>query len=190
MRNNLKYGLLLIGLIALMGAVRNSSTTFTVDKSKVMFYSDAPIEKITGVSENKLVGSLFLADSGKFNFKFDLRTLKTGIDMRDEHMNENYLETDKYPYAAYEGKITSTFNYEKKTLQRVKSAGKFSLHGVTKDMEILVNMEPLEDGTIKINSVWFLNLSEYKIKIPTPIIGKLSEKIEMKIVDTIFKPIN
>jgi polyisoprenoid-binding protein YceI len=72
--------------------------------NNVEFTSDAPIEVMHGKT-SKITGDITLDDSFKFDAKHpfnillsvDLASIDTGIDLRNEHMRDNFLETGKYP---------------------------------------------------------------------------------------------
>ena len=66
-----------------------------------------------------------------------------------EHFNENYIESDKYPKSDFKGAIVNSadINFKKNGTYDAKAKGKLTIHGVTKDIEadgkIIVNEERL-----------------------------------------------
>lgn len=104
--------------------------------------------KIVGVDETKkgLTGNIErVKDDFKGEAVFDLRTLDTGISLRNKHMKEKYLKTDKYPNA----KLTFPDR-------------KLTLHGVVKQ----INPEIKVIGG-KVEAKFQINLADYKIDIPS-----------------------
>ena len=83
-----------------------------VDKSAenmVKFISDAPIEDFEGVTSS-IDGYLFwegddLLNQSELYFEVDLNTVDTGIGLRNRHMRENYLHTDKFPKTHFTAKL-------------------------------------------------------------------------------------
>lgn len=124
---------------------------------------------------NGLSGTISFRDS-TFSLSFSLNQLKTGIKLRDIHMYEDYLETDRYPTATFVG----TFRAGKKPGEII-AKGKFTLHGVTRDQVIA--------GTISggvLTAYWDLRLSDFKIETPEKfLIGKVSDILKMS---AIIKP--
>jgi hypothetical protein len=72
------------------------------------------------------------------NFLFDLSSLDTGMNLRNEHMKKKYLEVDKFP----EAKLTITkldlpkdFNIDHCEIDKAKFEGNLLLHGVEKPIK-------------------------------------------------------
>jgi hypothetical protein len=131
-----------------------SSPVFAVDLSKCE--QDIKFEatgnpsalKIVGVDESKkgLSGNVErVKDDFKGEAIFDLKTLDTGISLRNKHMKEKYLKTDKYP--------TAKLSFPDR---------KLTLHGVTKE----INPELHVLGG-KVEAKFKINLADYKIDIPS-----------------------
>ena len=106
-----------------------------------------------------------------------------------QHFNENYVESDKYPRSEFKGTIinNSEINYTKDGTYTAKVRGKLTLHGVTNDVETT--------GTIKVNggeidalSGFNVLLSDYRIKIPSIVKDKVSNSIKI-MVDCSLEPL-
>ena len=105
-----------------------------------------------------------------------------------EHFNENYVESNKYPKADFKGSIVnnSAVNYAKDGTYNVTVKGKLTIHGVTKDVQ--------SPGTIKVSagkidaaSTFNIQLSDYNISIPSVVKDKVSNTIKIS-VDTKLEP--
>ena len=85
----------------------------------VRFQSKAALEDFDGKTR-KVTGTLVvdpddLGDSLQVQVEVDLASLDTGISLRNKHMRENHLETEKYPSAVFRGgKIRPLANGEDK----------------------------------------------------------------------------
>lgn len=161
-----------------------SAQEFQVDKSKsnsVKFISNAPIENFEGVT-NQIDGYLYLVSfddltKNQLYFEVDLNTLDTGIGLRNRHMRENYLETDKYQFTYFEGKIDS-IKLLSENKYEVLVSGKMSIHGVTKDISL--NGTIIKDEkNIQIESNFSVALSDYKIEIPKLMFMKIDENMKL-----------
>ena len=102
--------------------------SYYTEKGKVQFESEATMESFTGTSES-LVGKVNLADKS-LDFYLDLATLTTGVGLRDEHMRENHLETEKFPFAEFFGTLEDDFDPQGTEQQEVTAKGVFKIHGV------------------------------------------------------------
>lgn len=118
---------------------------------------------------NGLSGVISFTDS-TFTLSFDLNKLKTGIKLRDIHMYEDYLETDRFPSATFAGKFRSG-----KRQGELIAKGTFTLHGVSKEQVVIGLMS---NGIL--TAFWDLRLSDYKIDTPEKfLIGKVSDILKM-----------
>lgn len=144
----------------------------------VEFQSEARDETVVGKC-NYLQGKVSL-DENILDFYVDLTTLKTGIDLRDEHMRENYLETHKYPYAEFYGKMVDKFDPDKDEKQEVTAKGEFTVHGVTREITVDGTIMPTKEG-IRLEAKWDLKLDDYNIPIPEVLHYRLSNDLDVRI---------
>lgn len=96
-------------------------------------------------------------------FTFDLRSLKTGIDLRDEHMKNKYLEVSKFPNTKLV--ISSVAFKESDLIKDIKKdfSGYLTLHGVTKEIFGTVDY----NGTLKkLFAKFKVELSDFAIAVP------------------------
>jgi len=168
---------LLVIAIVLVSSSRLIAQTFSADQGKVEFISKTSIETFTGTS-NELKGLLDL-ETKKLDFYIDLNTLRTGINLRDEHMRESYLETKKYPFAEFTG-ILNGYNQARKDTQSVIAVGTFSLHGVTTTRTIQGRIFVSSDH-IYVEANWEVMLTDHKITIPKVLFLKLADRQEVRI---------
>ena len=117
--------------------------------------------RIKGES-NKLASKLKLVNNMiEGELTFDLDTLNTGLDLRDEHMKENYLQTKlgNNRYATL--KITNV-----KVGDDLKFKALLSLHGVEKEVEVEASIDK-SGKELEVDANFEVKLSEYKIDIPS-----------------------
>lgn len=154
----------------------------TVEKSKVVFFSDAAIEDIT--AENRKVAGLFNQDNGEIVFSIPISAFKFAKALMQEHFNEKYMESDKFPKATFQGKIEG---YDKgSNSQSAKAVGKMTIHGVTKEVEIPGTITR-QGNKLQMNSKFMVKLADYNITIPQLLWQNIAEQVEVT-VDITFKP--
>ncbi len=141
-------------------------------EGKITFNSEAPLERIEAV--NNSVTSIIDLESGQLEFAVLIKAFQFEKALMQEHFNENYMESSKYPKATFRGAIQD-FDRSALTAEGehpVSVAGDMTIHGVTKAVSaegrLIVRGE-----TIEAFSTFELNVPEYDIKIP----GLMSEKI-------------
>lgn len=147
---------LLLATPALAGVERTgaASATFT-GKGPAGFKLEGTTTELTVKDDGKQVV-----------FTLPLATLKTGIDLRDKHMREKYLETDKYPNAELAVDWSTIKLPAKGETSTQTVPGKMSLHGKTHDVSVTYTVKNTGDvyetsGTVP------LNLKDYDVNIPS-----------------------
>ncbi|MFT5145006.1 MAG: polyisoprenoid-binding protein YceI [Rhodothermales bacterium] len=170
-----------LGLMFLVTASLASGQSYTSDSGRVEFDSSVPLHSFTGTS-NELVGRIVLADS-TVDFYVDLETLDTGIGKRDKDMRKT-LKTGDFPFAEFFGKLTSPFD-PSGGQQPARVSGRFSIRGVTKDIEVAGTLEPTADGLL-LNAEWELNLNDYEIVPPKLLIMKVDPVQQLRISVTLL----
>lgn len=143
----------------------------------------APGTPYTGKSD-QLKGTLDI-QSGEVDFRIPLKSIKTGKNKRDDHMNEA-LETDKYPEATFKGKITSGFDPQKKEKQNLTLHGDFTIHGVTKNIDIKGTARP-EGEKVNFSAEWTIDITDYDIEPPKVLTVKVNPEHTITVSGTLNK---
>jgi len=99
--------------------------------------------------------------------------------MRD-HFNENYLESKKFPYATFSGRMEGPVDFKTDGQYSVNAVGEFTIHGVTRKVSI-PSIITIMKGVPTIESVFLIKLADYDIAIPKIVFNKIAEEIEVKI---------
>jgi polyisoprenoid-binding protein YceI len=193
--------LLAVSSFAQQTTIKSFYVNDTKKRDVVTFTSKAPLETIIGKTAD-VTGFITVSlddikGSAKARIEVDLASLKTGIDMRDGHMRDNFLETAKYPKAVFE--LTKVDSISQNTLgdqKEVKAilVGNFTVHGVTKAITIPATITYFKEseqtsarasGDLLHVAVNFdLLLGDYGIKRPQMLFMKLDEtqKINIDII--------
>lgn len=151
------------------------------------FESQASVESFKGISRN-LAGQLSIADS-TLDFYLDLNTIATGITLRDRQMRENFLETEKYPFAEFTGKFYNAVDLSSETPQKVFVRGNFTIHGVKKELDVVATITPKGRNSLQATASWPLKLSDYNIEVPSLLFYRLNETLILTVnVDLRRKP--
>lgn len=156
--------------------------SFVADDGYVEFISSAPMLEFTGKSDH-LTGMIDL-DENLVDFYVDLTTLDTGINLRNNHMRDSYLETDDFPFAEFTGSLVTSYNFEKGGKQNVKVAGTFKIHGVEQEMEIDGSLEQIDSG-MDLQASWTVHLEDHDIRRPRVVFYELAQEQEVSISITL-----
>ncbi|MCK6607633.1 MAG: YceI family protein [Flavobacterium sp.] len=102
------------------------------------------------------------------------------VALMEEHFNENYVESDKFPKATFKGKIEN-FDLSKitSTANNYTIKGKLELHGKLKDIVITAKIKKGKDG-IEIVSDFNVNTDDFDIEIPSVVSKKVTKKVNVQ----------
>ena len=153
----------------------NAQERFLTKKGMISFFSKTPIENIE--AENKQVLSIVDVSSGQMAIAILMKSFMFEKALMQEHFNENYVESDKYPKATFKGTI---LDFEKITVSGRATAikGNLTIHGVTKEITIETVMKKTA-GAIEMKGAFFINLSDFDVAIPSIVKNKISQKIKV-----------
>ncbi len=164
--------ILIIGMLSMPVLV--AQQLFVAKSSEVKFFSDAPLEDIEAV--NTASQSLINTSTKEIAVKVPIKSFKFPNALMQEHFNENYMESEKYPQATFKGTINETINFTQPGSYPVTATGKLTIHGVERD-QILRGKLQIEDGKMNLETSFEVLLADYKIKIPEIAFMKIAEKI-------------
>lgn len=155
------------------------SGMFACKNGKILLLSDAPLEIIKAGS-SKLQGILNTADQ-RFAWSIDIKTLYGfNSPLQQEHFNENYLESEKYPKAEYSGKIIEKVDFQTDGVYNVRAKGRFTVHGVTQERIIKTRLD-IKNGRIKAHSEFTVLLADHNISIPRIVYQKIANEVNVTI---------
>ncbi|MCC5936497.1 MAG: YceI family protein [Lunatimonas sp.] len=159
-----------------------NSQVFKTEKGQVEFVSEAPLNKFSGKSS--VLKGLIDFDQNLLDFYLDLNTLKTGIGLRDRHMRENYLETDKFPFAEFTGKLEPVPPLEEGKETAVNAIGKFKIHGIERDLRVTGSVL-LKNNLLTLKTSFQVRLGDHDIEVPKIVFYELAEEQAVHI-DALF----
>lgn len=165
-----------------------SAQKFLTKTGYIRFYSDAPMEKIEAI--NRQVNSVVDVATGDFVFKVLMKSFVFEKALMQEHFNENYVESDKYPNATFVGKVTNLkeVNFGKDGTYPATVEGKLTIKGVTKEVKQTGTFE-VKGGSILGKSKFNLTLSDYNVTIPSAVSKNISNTVEVT-VDVALEKLN
>src|SRR5688572_24968778 len=102
--------------------------------ARINFYSSTPLEDFE--AQNKSAVSVLDAKTGSVQFSALIKGFEFENEEMQEHFNDHYLESDKYPKSEFKGQIlnNASVNYKKAGSYPVQVKGQLTLHGVTKEV--------------------------------------------------------
>ncbi|HEV2480845.1 MAG TPA: YceI family protein, partial [Puia sp.] len=175
----MKYIVLAISLsVALIHPHTAYSQLYSTRAGFIGFYSKTAFEDIK--AENNQVYAII--DAGKQNLAFQL-LLKGFVftkELMQEHFNENYVESDKYPKAAFSGAYTGNVQPGKDGVYQVTVKGNLSLHNVTKPIEVPATIE-VKNGHLLGKTEFKVKPEDFNISIPSVVRDKIDREITVRV---------
>ena len=154
---------------------------------KISFVSDAPMEKIEAM--NTSASTVLDAATGNMEWAVLIQGFKFDKALMQEHFNENYVESHKFPKAEFKGQIVNNgeVNYNKDGTYTATVKGKLTIHGETKDVET-VGTIVVKGGKIDTDASFTVELADYKIEVPKIVKDNISKTISIT-VDCVLDPL-
>jgi polyisoprenoid-binding protein YceI len=142
---------------------------------EITFFSKAPVEDIT--ADNNQVLSIVDASNGKMAISILMKSFMFEKALMQEHFNENYVESDKYPKATFKGEILN-FDAIKDTPTKAEVKGTLTIHGVSKEITIDANFTRKEDA-ILVDGDFIIELDDFNVEIPAISAKNIAKKIKV-----------
>lgn len=173
MKKIIALSCLVLALIA-----KSDAQLFMTRAGFIGFYSKTSLEDIK--AENNQVYAVI--DCGKKNIAFSalLKGFIFKKELMQEHFNENYVESDKYPKTTFNGTFSGDVNFSANGSYPVTAKGNLSLHNVTKPIEVPAIIE-VKDGKIIGTSEFKLKPEDFNITIPSIVRDKIEGQITVHI---------
>ena len=151
---------------------------FISQNAKISFYSKAPMEDIDAHTSSAVTALNF--KTGQVYFKVKNTSFEFKQKLMQEHFNENYMESEKYPYSEFKGSFQEKIDLTKSGKYQIEVKGKLNMHGVTKDYTIPVTIVNT-NGSISASTQFKTALKDHKIEVPTIVFSKIAEEIDVKV---------
>lgn len=145
----------------------------------ISFYSSTPMEDILGESNEAV--TILNAETGEVAFQALMTTFHFKRALMEEHFNENYMESTKFPKAKFSGKIEG-FNKDmlKNPATEVKVTGTLTVHGVDKTITVPVKLGQ-ENGKLIGTTKFKVTPEDYGIAIPSLVRDKIAKQMEVTV---------
>jgi polyisoprenoid-binding protein YceI len=164
-------------LVLVIGNAAFAQKYFTKSGS-VNFFSKTPMENIDAT--NKKATCVIDSKTGQIEIALLMKAFEFEKALMQEHFNENYVESDKYPKATFKGNITNiaSVNFTKDGSYPVDITGKLTMHGVTKDIKTKGSIA-VKNGKINATTEFSVLLTDYYIEIPAVVEDKIQKSIKI-----------
>ena len=165
-------------LVCLLFSSQIFAQQYLSKNGNVSFFSEAPIENIEAV--NKKATVVIDLRTGGFAFQIMIEDFIFPNSLMQEHFNESYMESDKFPNSTFTGVISDISTLDLSKEQSIDVSGNFLLHGINRQMNMTATIS-LKDEKLNISSQFDIVLDDFNIDIPKIMMYKIAEVINVTI---------
>ena len=142
-------------------------------EARLDFDAGSPLEDIEAFTESG--SAVYDANTGKIGVQVLMTSFQFKRALMQEHFNENYVESEKFPKASFKG-LYSEGNV----------SGGLTIHGVTKEIKVPARLNQ-ENGNFVLVTSFDITLPDYDVKIPSAVANKISKKASIQVHATLKK---
>ena len=149
-----------------------------IKSSTISFFSDGLLEDIAAV--NTASQAILNLVDGAFVLRIPITSFEFPNQLMQEHFNENYLESEKFPTATFKGKLDRTFEMGNIANTTFEAQGKLMIHGITQERTLVIDISDEKKG-IKVKGKFDVALEDHDVEIPSLLFQKIAEIVAVDI---------
>ncbi len=168
-----KIALLVLVVLCSFTPIQEKKLTKT---GTIIFEASVPsFEEVKG--KNSAVTCILNTSNGEIAALALMKGFRFKVALMEEHFNENYIESSKFPKATFKGKIED-FDVSKitSTSKDYTIKGKLELHGKSKDITTIAKIKKIEND-IEVKTNFSVNVSDFDIQVPSVVSKKVAKKV-------------
>ena len=176
--------LLILLVLGFVFANTGAQNRYFTKDAKIIFNSSTPLEDI--VAESNQATTLIDIDKNEVAFSVLTTSFKFRRALMEEHFNENYMESSKFPKAKFTGKIISPIDWKSEKPILVDVKGILTMHGVSNEIVLKAQITP---GKSKIlaSAEFMVTPEAFHISIPSAVRDKIAKEVTIKI-NAVYAP--
>ena len=174
--------ILIVICATLLTTVTNAQDKYFTKSGKIYFDATSPKSPENVNAITKTAVCVLDTKTGNLQFSLLMKSFEFERALMQEHFNENYVESNKFPKAEFKGTITnnSSVNYAKDGVYNVKVSGNLTMHGETKMVETSGTVT-VKNGKLIAVAEFAVTLADYKITVPQLVADKVAKTATIKV---------
>ena len=175
-----------LAIFILVAGSAMAQPKYFTKSGKISFYSKSSLENIEAI--NNKVTSVWDVATGQIEFAVLMKGFEFEKALMQEHFNENYVESDKYPKAIFKGVIENSkaISLNNDNIFTTKVSGTLTLHGVTNPVNTSAVIT-VKSVVIAASCTFSIALADYKISIPSLVEDKINKKITITVTISAYQ---
>ena len=169
----------LIYLVLFISSISIGQNKYLTKNGVINFEASVPsFEEVK--AKNNSVTAILNTENGEFAALALIKGFRFKNALMEEHFNENYAESDKFPKATFKGKLIK-FSVDKLNEEAIvfSITGELSFHGVKKLFNDIKTNIALKNDKIIISGEFTAKASDFDIGIPKIVRKKIAEDVDI-----------
>ena len=156
-----------------------SQQLYTNNGETIFDGSKESVEPIKATNNSSV--SVIDTNNGNIAALIYIKDFEFRLGLMQEHFNENYMYSSKFPKSTFEG-VIQNFNFEKleNNYTNFIVEGEIEIKGVTKEISTTAKIKKTGSG-IDLNTSFNIKLSDYNVKIPRLVFKKIDENVKVNL---------
>ncbi len=150
---------------------------YSTQSGETNFFSETPVENIS--ASNKTVGAVLNIATKEIAVSMKMTAFDFPNKLMQEHFNENYMESSKFPTGIFKGKIAESIDLTKNGVYDVTAKGQLTIHGVSQARDLKGKLT-VENDKISLICNFDIKVADHKIDVPKLVFAKIAEVISVK----------
>jgi polyisoprenoid-binding protein YceI len=174
--------ILFLVLITLLIASDSEAQKYFTKTGKIYFDATSPGSPERVEATHRTATCVVDIQTGSIQFAMLMKGFEFERALMQEHFNENYIESNKFPKAEFKGKIkdNNEINYSKDGTYKVKVKGDLTIHGETKEVDAEGKFV-IKNGKIMAEADFSVKLSDFKIAVPGLVADKIAKSAKITV---------
>ncbi|MCC6413212.1 MAG: YceI family protein [Saprospiraceae bacterium] len=176
------YKFIFASILSILFSISLPAQQYFTRDALVKFDATAPSSPEEIKAVNKSGTAVLDITTGDMAWKVLIKNFLFEKSLMQEHFNENYMESGKFPNATFSGKIVnlSDVNFKKDGEYKVRAKGVLEMHGVKKDVEFPGTIK-VSGNTLQVKTNFSVACADYGIKIPGTVSDKVGKEVKISI---------
>ncbi|UOQ54315.1 YceI family protein [Hymenobacter cellulosivorans] len=173
--------LVLIPLLLAAAPASFGQGKFMTKTGRVTFFSTSIIEDIEAI--NNATAAVIDLNTSQLAFSVPIKDFTFKRTLMQEHFNENYMESGKYPRATFTGHFVGLDGTVLGTAgaHQVKAEGDLTLHGVTHHVTVPGTLE-MKNGQLQAFALFSVAPADYGIEIPLLVRENIAKIVSIRVI--------
>lgn len=170
----------LLILLSLMTVQQLDAQKYFTRSGDISFFSETPMENIE--AHNHKATCVIDTETSRIQWAVLIKAFQFEKALMQEHFNENYMESSKYPKSTFEGSLPglSDLDLSKDGVHKLTATGDLTIHGVTRTVETPVILT-VKLGALSGSADFEVAVADYNIEVPSVVRENIAKEVQVKV---------